>query len=476
MWPASLSFVDVETTGTSFSRDRVIEIGILRVENGQLVSQFSSLIDPQTYISPFITEITGITSLELEKAPTFYSLKNRIFSLLEGSVLVAHNARFDYGFLKSEFRRYSEKLSLRHLCTVKLFRSVFPDLPSHNLDSLISHLSLDCPRRHRALYDAAVLWQFFQKLQDLPDPDIFSASVSSQLRSPSLPPGLSSDQVNTLPHSPGVYIFYGQGDSVLYVGQSVDIKNRVRSHFTDSLSRSRENRLHHQVTHIESITTTGSLGAALLESRLIKKLMPVYNRALRRKRELVLALPQENTAGYKTVILKPAVLPGRPEDFTGCLGIFKSRRQAQSALLQICSDNGLCPRLMGLQKSAGACFDYHLGKCSGACMGREPVLKYNLRFLGAFSDKPFKPWPFPGPIQIIEESGNTNQAFIVDNWCVVEGGPDNIPGFDLDTYRILYRYLDDPRHMAGIRRATLDVCAQDPDLPIRNTSAISLSE
>ena len=99
MWPASLSFVDVETTGTSFSRDRVIEIGILRVENGQLVSQFSSLIDPQTYISPFITEITGITSLELEKAPTFYSLKNRIFSLLEGSVLVAHNARFDYGFL-----------------------------------------------------------------------------------------------------------------------------------------------------------------------------------------------------------------------------------------------------------------------------------------------------------------------------------------------------------------------------------------
>ena len=125
MLPDKLCFVDIETTGTGLTHDRIIEIGMLRVESGKLVNTYKSLIDPEIRIDPFIEQMTGIQTHELESAPTLYDIKDEILELLDGAVFVAHNVRFDYGFLRCEFKRIGTNFSSKHFCTVKLSRSLF---------------------------------------------------------------------------------------------------------------------------------------------------------------------------------------------------------------------------------------------------------------------------------------------------------------------------------------------------------------
>src|SRR3989344_686890 len=165
MLPEKIAFVDIETTGTSLASDRIIEIGIVRVENNTVTKTFQTLINPQTYLSPFITNMTGIQEHMLDNAPTFSQVKDDIKQLLQDCVFVAHNVRFDYGFLKHEFKRLGHTFTQKHFCTVKLSQILFPRARHHNLDSIIKRHSISCENRHRAFDDAQVLWDFFQLLQ-----------------------------------------------------------------------------------------------------------------------------------------------------------------------------------------------------------------------------------------------------------------------------------------------------------------------
>lgn len=149
-----LAFVDIETTGTSHRQGKIIEIGIVLTRNLEIIDQFSSLIDPDMYISPAITDFTGITQFDLEKAPTFRGVHEKILSLLTGTIFVAHNVAFDYGFIRSEFTSLNIPFHAKKLCTVKLARALLPHLRSHNLDTLIDHFNLPVIHRHRALSDA----------------------------------------------------------------------------------------------------------------------------------------------------------------------------------------------------------------------------------------------------------------------------------------------------------------------------------
>ena len=137
MLPQSICFVDVETTGTSAFYNRVIEIGIVKTLNGEIVKEYKTLINPQTHIDPFIEQLTGIDPISLENAPTFEEVAPEIYELLSDSFFVAHNVRFDYGFLRNEFKRSGIKLSLKHFCTVKLSRLLYPDMKRHNMDAII---------------------------------------------------------------------------------------------------------------------------------------------------------------------------------------------------------------------------------------------------------------------------------------------------------------------------------------------------
>ncbi len=182
MLPKNIAFVDIETTGLSASLNRIIEIGIVRVEENQIVNTFHSLINPGTYIPKVITDITGITPNEVKHAPSFGSLQDDITEILNDCVFVAHNVQFDYSFIKSEFKREGKIFSSKKFCTVRLSRHLFPTQPRHNLDAIIERFDLLCQARHRALGDAQVLVDFYNKLQQQFTEEELSIAITTSMK------------------------------------------------------------------------------------------------------------------------------------------------------------------------------------------------------------------------------------------------------------------------------------------------------
>ena len=165
---APVAFVDLETTGGSPAYGRVIEVGIVAAQGGALEYEWSTLVNPGGAIPYGIQQFTGITDQMMEDAPPFEDIAADLVRRFEGRLFVAHNARFDYGFLREEFRRVGVRFESRVICTVRLSRRVNPSLPRHNLDMLIAYRGIDISQRHRALPDAQALWQFWCDLRARP--------------------------------------------------------------------------------------------------------------------------------------------------------------------------------------------------------------------------------------------------------------------------------------------------------------------
>lgn len=454
MIPDPLIFIDLETTGTNTLHDRVTEIGFCEVHNGAVVEEWATLVNPGKPISPFIEQITGISSAMVARAPGFSEIAEELQGKLAGKVLVAHNARFDYGFLKNEFRRLGIVFQEQILCTLKLSRALFPQQKGHSLDVLIDLHDLKSHDRHRALGDAQVLRDLFAKLCSEMPPEVMAKAIRSQLKQPSLPPHLPVEQLKRLPSSPGVYLFYGENGTVLYVGKSVDIRSRVYSHFSGDHRAHKEMRLSQQVRRIDFVETAGELGALLLEARLVKELTPIHNRQLRRTREMY----SIRLAGSETLSTTPEIvlLKGLCGDkLEGLHGIFRTRRQAETALREVVLAHGLCNRTLGLEKGQGACFNYQLRKCRGACVGQEPLPLHEARLATAFAAMKVRSWPFRGAIGIRERSAQSDRTeiHVFNHWCHL-GTADSeerlweilasssmLP-FDLDGYKILTRFLE----------------------------------
>lgn len=127
---------------------------------------WESLVNPRRYVSPFIRSYTGIEVDELEYAPTFRQLSDELWMKLEGAVMVAHNARFDYGFLQEEFRRQRMKFRPNYFCSAQLSRRLFPGVRGHGLDNVIERFGIKVERRHRALDDALAVWEFFRQVEN----------------------------------------------------------------------------------------------------------------------------------------------------------------------------------------------------------------------------------------------------------------------------------------------------------------------
>ncbi len=184
MLDRSLIFLDLETTGASASVDRITEIGLIEVEDGEYVREWSTLVNPQMEIPPFIEALTGISNDMVAGAPTFAAVSNELQERLRGKLLVAHNARFDYGFLRAEFGRLDAAYSADVVCTVKLSRKLFPGHARHNLDTLLERHGVTCDERHRALGDARVLWDLIGKWRVDPGADAINAAAAVQLNPP----------------------------------------------------------------------------------------------------------------------------------------------------------------------------------------------------------------------------------------------------------------------------------------------------
>jgi len=451
LYKQPLAIVDVETTGGSPIGNRVIDIGIIRIEEGKIIEKFQSVIDPEQHIPDFIKGLTGIGENDINHAPTFSDIAHDIHGLLKDAVFVAHNARFDYGFIKNELKRAGISYNAKCLCTVKLSRALFPRYKRHNLSTLMERFNLECEDRHRALPDAEVVADFLSHCVKKVDQEKLDRIVVSLLQTQSLPTLVPQEKIDALPQKPGVYIFYGADGDMLYIGKSRNIRQRVLSHFSGDHTSTKEMRLTQEVADIEWIETTGDLSALLLESYMIKREQPLFNRMSRRTKKLVVAREEADATGYKTLALE--TLNHIEEADSNVIGIYRSLSQAKKSLQELCDEHTLCPKLLSLEKGK-MCFYSQLGKCKGACGAKESTLEYNIRFDTAFASRRLRTWPYSGAIVLDEKkegSDTEGTVFIIDNWRLVKsfkydesGEQEFLPQesvFDHDSYKILSRHI-----------------------------------
>ncbi|AVI63515.1 3'-5' exonuclease family protein [Halomonas sp. GFAJ-1] len=451
MSEAPLIFIDVETTGTRATRDRITEVAALKVVDGSITERWSSLINPGCKIPAHISQLTGIKDGMLTHAPSFQQVAAEFRQWLGDGRLVAHNARFDYSFLRNEFKRSGIDFRATLICTLRVSRRLAPQAAQHNLAALVERYAIAVDRHHRAEDDALALWQLWQAWQRLYDKATWQAALGDEQRHRSLPAHLDSTQLEGLPSTPGVYLFYGHNRLPLYVGKSINLRSRVLGHFQRDYQDDKEMRLAQQIQHVEWEETAGDMGAQLREAQLIKQLMPIMNRQLRRQGKL-------NTWHWPAKQHAPTLINGsalgQPQSGS-FYGLFRSAKEAKDTLRSLSETHQLCPQVLGLEKGKGRCFANQLGKCKGACCGKEGMKEHTQRAQEAMEKLQVGTWPWPGRIVIREKGQNTrsNAYHVVDHWCYL-GRTGTLtaarkliasnPQFDADTYRILNRFLRNP--------------------------------
>ena len=440
---APLAIVDLETTGGHPAHDRITEIAVLEVEGFEVKREWSSLVNPGRSIPGAIQALTGITQEMVEDAPRFEQLAGELHLRLAGRVFVAHNARFDYGFLRHEFERAGMSFRAKTLCTVKLSRRLYRGASGHSLDALIARHGIRCDARHRALGDAEAAWQFLRIAAGEHGDEILGVAARQVAKEPRLPPHLERAAIDAVPEAPGVYFFYGEAGAPLYIGKSRSMRARVLSHFTEPKPWVA------QVRRVEWQRTAGELGALLREARLVKELRPLFNRQLRKPNSL-------SSFVFDGTRLDIAEADGIDAEALASLrGLFRSRRAAQEALRAIADEERLCLRALGLEKSGrGACFRHQIGRCAGVCAGRESIHLHHARLAAALARLEALHWPYRGPVGIVEENREyeSSEVHLVDRWCYLGTAQSDseiadlvetkrTPRFDYDNYRILARHL-----------------------------------
>lgn len=473
-------FVDLETTGADAQRDRITEIGVVEV-GPDGIHEWDTLIDPQASIPPFIQGMTGITDDMVRGQPTFESIAESLAERLQGRLFVAHNARFDYGFLKNAFRRAGITFRADVLCTVRLSRSLFPSVERHGLDALIARFGLTPKGRHRALADAELLWQFWQKIHDVYSVDLVESAVKSLVKHASLPAGLTETALDDVPDRPGVYLFFGDQDAPLYVGKSIHLRQRIRAHFSGDHSHEKEMRLARGVRRVEWRETGGEVGALLLEAHLVKALQPLHNQLLRQNTEL---FSWELAAGLSA----PRLRSDRHINFSrhaGLYGAFGSRAAAQARLRELADEHQLCLATLMLEATShrgNPCFARQLHRCAGACTGDEARACHRERTMSAIAALALQPWPFDGAIAWRETDDAGHPWHVIEDWCYLGTAPtledaaklqSDAARFDADTYQILAPRLQDLKATAVplVATRTLVLTPPEPPAPKRTTQA-----
>jgi len=272
--------VDVETTGGLAKRDRITEVAIVVYDGEQIIDQFQSLVNPERAIPYNITQITGITQEMVDEAPRFFEIAKSIVEITQGRVFVAHNARFDYQFIKEEFRRLGYVFTRRQLCTVRLSRQVFPGLRSYSLGKITKHFNIELRNHHRALSDATATTHLLQLiLQQQSGGSTAQTLINKGIQASKLPENISLDQLHAIPEECGVYYFHDREGHIIYVGKSINIKTRVMQHFANT--KAKGDKIQRYVHDITYEVTGRELIDLLQESHEIKHHHPWINRAQR---------------------------------------------------------------------------------------------------------------------------------------------------------------------------------------------------
>lgn len=374
----TFTVVDLETTGGSAEAGSMItEIGAVKVRGGEVLGEFQTLVNPHTDIPPFIAVLTGISNSMVSDAPTIDSALPAFLEFAAGTVLVAHNAPFDVGFLRHFAQQQGRAWpGFEVVDTARLARRVITrdDAPNCKLSSLARAFRSTTTPNHRALSDARatvdVLHGLMERLgglgvHTLEELQTFSSRVSTAQRK-------KRHLAEGLPHEPGVYLFRDDRGQVLYVGTSRDLRTRVRSYFTASETRSRMGEMVGLAQSVQGITCSTALEAEVRELRLIAQHKPRYNRRSRFPEKAHFVKLTRETWPRLSLVKK--VL----DDDADYLGPFGSRQVAEKCLAALhetfpvrqCSDR------LARHPSRSACVLAEMGRCLAPCDGSVDAATY----------------------------------------------------------------------------------------------------
>lgn len=441
----ALAVVEVKTTGVHPARDAIWELAIIQVDaEGCVAERLHWLFEPGVALPPQLLSLSGLHPLELSGQPRIDSEARAIADAIRGRVLMGHNLRFSLAFLRRVLPDW-KTLRPPQLCILRLARATLPQLASAGFDALCAHFGITRFFRDRAVPDAEAVLTLAQHLLQ----QVAPTTLGQQLRSAARPPLLAAERFAQLPERPGVYYFLGDGGAQLYVGKSRNLRRRVMSHFQNDHRDRRSLQMVQQIRDVQLAVTAGELGALLFESAEIKRLQPLYNRRLRKQRELLTwALAGEPGELHIELLQHHALRPGLRH-----VGLFRSRHQARQWLLEQARERRLCLRVLGLEEGEGACFAYQLGRCAGACCGEEPRSAHDRRLLAGAERLQTQAWPWNGPVALVErdEQHGLTQWHVLDQWRHL-GTVDQLDhaqpllaarrgGFNLDTYHILLGHL-----------------------------------
>jgi DNA polymerase-3 subunit epsilon len=396
------AIVDIETTGGYAGQHRITEVAVVHHDGNKITGKFSTLINPERDIPPFISALTGISPKMLMHAPTFEQVAEEIFGWLEGRIFVAHNAQFDYGFLKHEFDRSGFAWNPKRLCTVRLSRKILPGFKSYSLGRLAEQLGIPITERHRAGGDAGATAEIFHLLLKKDQEGIIEKSLRRNSADAVLPPNLDPVDYKNLPEAPGVYYFLDGNGQIIYVGKAINIRRRIRGHFSGTAPEWNRSNIRKDIHKITWQLTGTELIALLLEAQEIQRLWPKYNLAQKVKQDRWGIFSYQDQNGYQRFTITPYRRVGNPEY------VFDSKTAAWSFMWEIIREYKLCPKLCGLEKALTDCYEYRAGNCKGACQGKEKVALYNKRVA-----KALKNLKKPEGNFIIKDSGRTIDEYSI---------------------------------------------------------------
>lgn len=362
------AIVDVETTGGKFNEEGITEVAIYRYDGQEIVDSFSSLINPEKEIQPFVVQLTGINNKMLANAPKFYEVAKRIIEIMDGAVLVAHNASFDYRILRNEFDRLGYDFSTQTLCTVELSQKLLLDQESYSLGKLVKSLGIPITDRHRATGDALATVKLFDLLlrKDLNN-EIVQATLKT-IETKNVAPNLKRIIEDT-PSSTGVYYLYDKKDTLLYIGKGRNMRKHLSKNMTSEHHSAIE--LRDKVHAVRFEKTGNELIANLKEHVEILKNRPKYNKLPSKKPYSHAWTSVSNEQGVNHINVRNA--SGADPFVT----TFTSRKAAIASLEKATIKFKLCNKMTSLENGNGVCTLVEEGICTGMCIQQETVEAYN---------------------------------------------------------------------------------------------------
>jgi len=376
------AIIDVETTGGRPKESKITEIAIYIHDGEKVVDELSTLVNPEMPIPDFIVRLTGISDEMVANAPKFFEIAKRVVEITTDCVFVAHNVGFDYSMIRGEYRSLGFDYRRDQLCTVRSSRYLLPGHESYSLGKLCRALGIHAKNRHRASGDALATVQLFEMLLERTSGNM-SGFIQTEIVAGDLNPNIDLISIDELPNKVGVYKLFNEDNQLIYIGKSKDIKKRVDQHLKN-FKANKNGEMRKEICRAEYILTGSELIALLLESKLIKKHKPKYNRMLRKSRFSHGLFQYTDQNGYNCLhvksLKKASEIP---------LTSFSSSTEGAQILHAISDKYELCQKLNGLYKSANSCFRYQTKECHGACVKQETSQDYNARVKMALSKMEF---------------------------------------------------------------------------------------